>query len=412
MENEAGIRKAEEMIRAIREKFLDRKTEEAAEQYALAQARFRESDPAEEGFSSDTMYWWYRTIRKAEYREFVSAANRKLVVSMTSYPARTDVLAEAIKTLCEQTLVPDEVILWLAEDQFPGKEEDLPEAVRGWLAEGKLTVRWCEDLKPHKKYFWILQENRQDITVTVDDDLRYAPDMLEMLLLSYIRHPEAVSAMRVHLMAVGENGELLPYRNWVMETDAEPDRPGMDLFATTGAGTLYPPGIFSDRLFDRQAIRTTCLMADDLWMKANELMEDIPVVLACRNRGLRFVPGSQDDSLWNTNREKNDEQWNRIRELIDAREGEGALEQKLCAVTLEKYSEHASRRVDTLQERVTRIRREKDELNRELRKQIRELRDQNGVMKAELDKLHRMLVYRIYKKAVVPVRNLLRKQDS
>ena len=409
MENETKIREAEEMIRAVREKFLDRKTEEAAEQYAVAQARFRETDLAEEGFASDTVYWWYRTIRKAEYGDFVSAAKQKLVVSVTSYPARTEVLAEAMKTLYEQTLVPDEVILWLAEDQFPGKDAELPEAIRGWLAEGKLTVRWCEDLKPHKKYFWILQDNRQDITVTVDDDLRYAPDMLEMLLLSYIRHPEAVSAMRVHLMAVEENGKLLPYRNWVMETDAEPDRPGMDLFATTGAGTLYPPGIFSDRLFDRQAIRETCLMADDLWMKANELMEDIPVVLACRNRGLRFVPGSQEESLWETNRETNDEQWNRIRERIDAREGEGALEQKIRKVPLENFSAHAARRADILQERVTRIRREKDELNRELRKQIRELRDQNEIMKAELDKLHRMLVYRVYKKAVVPVRNLFRK---
>jgi hypothetical protein len=405
---------AEEMIQSIRERFLATDPEEAS--YRVAHDCFREKEYAEEDFSSDTVYRWYQTIRKTEYEVFVSRFNMELTVSVTSYPKRMEVLVQSLETIREQTRKPDHVILWLAEESFPGKEADLPEEIRRRAEKGQLAIRWCDDLKPHKKYFWILQENRDGLTVTVDDDLLYAPDMLEMLLLSYIRHPEAVSAMRVHLMAVAEGQKLLPYRNWVMETDAKADQPGMDLFATTGAGTLYPPGRLGKRFFDRQAIVDTCLMADDLWMKANEMMEGIPVALACRNRGLHFVPGSQDDTLWMTNRVKNDEQWMKIRELIDLREGEGALEKKLCEVRLEEYSDHAGRKADVMLERLKQVREElkqvRAEKNKEIRRlqeQLKQVRQDRNNMQAELDRIHGTIAYRIWAKTVKPIRKIFRK---
>ncbi len=402
MENDQKISNVEELIQRIREG----KTED----YQEIRKQLLETELSEEDFSSDGMYWWYRTIRTAEEEAFVSGWNRKVIVSMTSFPGRIDIAVESLKTIFNQNRKPDEVILWLAEEQFP--EKDLPETIRGWEAEGKLAVRWCEDLKPHKKYFMILQENKEDLVVTVDDDLTYAPDMLEMLVLSYIRHPEAVSAMRVHLMAVTENQRLLPYRDWVMETDAEPDRPGMDLFATTGAGTLYPPGLTGERFFDKQAILDTCLMADDLWMKANELMEGIPVVLACRNRGLHFVPGSQDDTLWKTNREKNDEQWEKIRQRIDSRDGKGALEKKLQEVSLENYSEHASRKADVMLERLQQVREDRSRQIREkgeLREKLKEMREDRDRLARELDSLHATLTFKIWRRAIVPVKKLFGK---
>ena len=407
--NELSVRDAEEKIQELRDKVFNPGSGNAEELYRAAQACFRETDFAEEWFSSDGMYWWYRTIRETAYEAFANGFGQKVTVSVTSYPARMKVLAESLKTVFDQTRKPDAVTVWLAEASFPGKEADLPEEISRWAEERKITVRWCEDLKPHKKYYWMLQENREHVTVTVDDDLRYAPDMLEMLLLSFIRHPKAVSAMRVHLMAVAEGRKVLPYRNWVMETDAEPDRPGMDLFATTGAGTLYPPGLISGRFFDRQAILDTCLMADDLWMKANELMEGIPVVLACRNRGLHFVPGSQDDTLWQTNREQNDEQWKKIRDLIDSREGEGALERKLCEVRMENYSVHAGRKADALLERVKQVRREKDELAQKLRQERTDRKKAEQKVQqltAEKEALLQSRDYRIGHRMLKPLRKL------
>ena len=43
----------------------------------------------------------------------------KLIVSLTTFPGRINSVHKTISTLLTQTLKPDEVILWLAEAQFP-----------------------------------------------------------------------------------------------------------------------------------------------------------------------------------------------------------------------------------------------------------------------------------------------------
>ena len=72
--------------------------------------------------------------------------NRRLVVSLTSYPARLGTLDQVLATIYAQTRQADEILLWLAREQFPGLEKDLPEALLALVEEKKLTVRWCADL--------------------------------------------------------------------------------------------------------------------------------------------------------------------------------------------------------------------------------------------------------------------------
>ena len=46
---------------------------------------------------------------------------------------------------------PDKIILWLADTQFSGMDS-LPAELFG-LQERGLTIRFCSDLKSHKKIF-------------------------------------------------------------------------------------------------------------------------------------------------------------------------------------------------------------------------------------------------------------------
>ena len=106
----------------------------------------------------------------------------RLIVSLTSWPGRITSVADVIENLLLQTRLPNAIVLYLAEEQFPKREAALPEALLALLHEGKAELRWCaEDLKPHKKYFYAMQEFPEDLVVTVDDDLRYPPEMLEQL---------------------------------------------------------------------------------------------------------------------------------------------------------------------------------------------------------------------------------------
>ena len=75
---------------------------------------------------------------------------RKVIVSLTSFPARIDTVYITIKSILMQSLKPDLIILWLAHEQFPQKENELPRNLLELKKYG-LAIEWCYDIKSYKK---------------------------------------------------------------------------------------------------------------------------------------------------------------------------------------------------------------------------------------------------------------------
>ena len=225
----------------------------------------------------------------------------QVIVSLTSFPGRIEKIYQALNSVFTQTFKPDRIILWLAEEQFPTKE--LPQSLTDYTKLG-LEIRWCkEDLRSHKKYFYVMQENPKSLIIVVDDDLIYDSMMVETLVTSYLHFPYAVSAARTHLMKMGEDGKIAPYMQWGNEFSGILGKPSMQLFSTSGAGTLYPPECMDKELFNMENIRLLAPNADDLWFKIMQVKKGTPVVLAKRNEKLVYVPGSQEIGLRHDNRE-------------------------------------------------------------------------------------------------------------
>lgn len=255
----------------------------------------------EEILKQQDLYNSFFIVKKHDYDTMKLLKSRKIIVSLTSYPARIQGVSTVLKSILSQTLPADEIVLWLAESQFAGKEADLPEELVQMEKENNVQIRWCDDLKPHKKYFYSMQEYPDDLVVTIDDDVIYSSKTLENLYYSYLMHPDAVSANRAHLMIVDEHGKLLPYNDWIRETDGCRWQPSMQLFAVGVGGVLYPPHLLHQDLFQKQVIIDNCIYADDLWLKAMEVVNQIPVVVASEYVQLQYVPGSQEEALWRTN---------------------------------------------------------------------------------------------------------------
>lgn len=237
----------------------------------------------------------------------------KIIVSLTSYPARINKVAETIMPLFLQTLLPDRVILWLAKDQFKRREKQLPKDLL-YLKKYGLEIAWCDDLKPHKKYFYAMKESPNDIIITVDDDVVYTNTLIETLYKSFQRFPHAISAMRVHKIIFNKNKMPRNYEQWIKEYPAEIFEPRYDLIPTGAGGVLYPPHCMPEMAFNETAIRETCLWGDDLWLKVMSLLNDFPVVLAAKQKRLQFIKGTQESGLYQNNVDKNlnDEQMNKI----------------------------------------------------------------------------------------------------
>ena len=66
---------------------------------------------------------------------------KRIIVSFTSYPARIGMLEPMLQSIFGQTRKADEFILWLASEQFPNAEKELPANLLKHMEEGRLTVR-------------------------------------------------------------------------------------------------------------------------------------------------------------------------------------------------------------------------------------------------------------------------------
>ena len=280
---------------------------------------------------------------------------KKIIISMTSYPARIRYVGKVLSTIFAQTKQADEIILWLAEEQFPKKEKNLSKDLQQLIREGKITLRWCEDLKPHKKYFYAFQDYPEDLVITIDDDILYPSDMIERLYDSYLRHPNAVSAMRVHLMVYDEKTGILPYHAWLWNYKEAAGIESMQLFHTGGAGAIYPVHLFKTMMLDQEAIEENCLYADDVWIKLMEIVSDIPVVLVKGNTDVTFIGKAQNNGLYQYNITHNDEQMLKSIRWIESRLGEGIILHKLLAASGETnllsigmISEYYSKRIEKM----------------------------------------------------------------
>lgn len=186
----------------------------------------------------------------------------RIIVSLTSYPARMYDIHLCLYSLLCQSMKPDKVILWLAEEQFPNKEADIPKKVLD-LRQWGLEIRWCPDYRSYKKLIPALQAFPDDYIITADDDLYYPEDWVKNLWAAREKGNKGiVYAHRCHKMAVKGNS-ILPYGKW--QRSVTKTKPSYINFPTSGGGVLYFPGCLHPDVMNVEKARAVCPFADDIW---------------------------------------------------------------------------------------------------------------------------------------------------
>lgn len=186
----------------------------------------------------------------------------ELIVSLTSYEARYGSLAKTLRSLINQTVAWDRLVLWVAE----GDEANLPEDVSA-LGRFGLEIRTCRDLRSYKKLIPALEQWPDGYIVTADDDLYYPPNWLKALVDEFDRTAPAIIVWRAHMAEVESDGRLAPYGDWSAETSLRGDLDRSQiLFPTGGAGALYPPHALAPEVSDVETFTRLCPIADDVWL--------------------------------------------------------------------------------------------------------------------------------------------------
>lgn len=191
--------------------------------------------------------------------------NPQLIVSLTSFPQRMKDIHYCLHSLLCQTLKPNKLILWLAEEQFPNKEKDLPKKVLKLKQRG-LSIEWCKDTKSYKKLIPALKKYPDDIIVTADDDIYYPNDWLEKLYNAYLDDNQSIHSHRVHRITFDFDKNINSYTKW--EQCIKYQNKSFLNFSTGSGGILYPPHCLYKDILDETLFLKLVPNADDIWFWA------------------------------------------------------------------------------------------------------------------------------------------------
>ena len=205
----------------------------------------------------------------------VKKREQKIIVSLTSFPKRIDTLWITIETLLRQSMKPDEIILWLAEEQFNGIDS-LPKALLEQQKRG-LTIRFCDDLRSHKKY------------------------------------PNDICSITTQIIDPSFDSKPSIWRNPLLNEKIE-HSDKVQIF--TGSGSLFVPDSLDQRVFDKELLLDLCPFADDLWITFMAYKNETRITSLNKWRAFPItIYGTSQDSLWFINAQdgKNDEQWENLK---------------------------------------------------------------------------------------------------
>ena len=258
---------------------------------------------------------YYRNV--SEWGLNTEPRDVKITLSLTSYPGRIKSVHRVITTLLNQTVKPDRVILWLGEEKFPRREEELPRRLLD-LKQFGLTIGWCHDQRSYTKLLPALREYPDDIIVTVDDDSFYPPCLLATLYSGYLEFPGFIHALASMNIERGIDGELLSYNKWKHCTKA--GRTGYDILLLGCGGVLYPPHVFNDEVGNENAFKRVAMTTDDLWFWAMAVYSGVKVRALGQGVGIQVGDpcANMANALWNTNVDEADGNNKKMRAILDA----------------------------------------------------------------------------------------------
>lgn len=225
--------------------------------------------------------------------------NEKIIVSMTSFPARINDIWICIESLMRQSFKPDAIELYLSLKQFPDRK--IPSSLEPLKKRGLLITFVEDDIRSYKKYYYAMLNHPNDCVVTVDDDVYYPEDALQNLIELHKLYPNSVCANRVHKICYKKNGTIKPYRKWIHNYKGD-RTPQERLFVTGVGGVLYPPNSLDDEVFNIEKAREICPMADDVWLNFSAYKKGTKIVGSGKyNKDFIAVGTTQKEKLVSKN---------------------------------------------------------------------------------------------------------------
>lgn len=191
----------------------------------------------------------------------VPARAERIVVSLTTTPARARSLSRVLAGLLDQTEPPDRIVLALPRQTRAGLAYPDPAHLR--LPAG-VDVLPCEDEGPATKLLPALALEPDALVVAVDDDVIYPRGFIAALLAGHRRWPAAALGFRGVRLRPGVRFADLDH---VLATGIPEARPVDVLFGTWGY--MLPARALGPEVRDFADAPEALRWVDDIWISGH-----------------------------------------------------------------------------------------------------------------------------------------------
>ena len=193
--------------------------------------------------------------------------------------------------------------MWLAEEQFPNKENDLPKNLLELTKGTNFEIDWCEDIRSYKKLIPALRKYPDSTIITCDDDVIYDRECVEKLVKAHKKDPKSIWCHRGHYFLFDKNKKVLPYKDWFMCINSH--KPSYNILQTGVGAVLYPQGCFYKDILNEKLFMNLSYDTDDIWFWAMSVLNGCKVGVV-KDNYTNQVPTIENDlnALWLKNIEE------------------------------------------------------------------------------------------------------------
>ena len=198
-----------------------------------------------------------------------------MIISLTSFPARLPQIGKCLQSLIDQLEPDDRLVLWLGDEQFPNRMEDIPANIKMLSSAngGPIDIRFTHDIRSFKKLIPALKAFPGEAIITVDDDTIYSPGAIALLKTAHRKNPNTIFAHCVSdVYRIGSQ--------WKRTTGTFGFRRSpLHLRMPIGmGGVLYPPHSLHPIVLDESRFMKLCPTTDDIWFWYCAVKQGTPVL--------------------------------------------------------------------------------------------------------------------------------------
>lgn len=205
----------------------------------------------------------------------------RVIISMTSISCRLHKLKKTLTSLINQTHKPDAIHVCYSNEKFMYDEGIDDEMINKIYNEIKLIdfndnniiLTKTKNIGPYRKLIPVLKKYKDDIIITVDDDIYYEKNFVYKLLNGYNAHKCIICSK---YRTINLDNEKITNTNYFIEENT----PFMNILPEGFGGILYHTNMFSADFieFDYGGLEDIIMKNDDLFFRLYTYYKNIPVV--------------------------------------------------------------------------------------------------------------------------------------